>query len=341
MFGKKKKKTVEDINLQEISDSVQTEDSLEEVLEETLPDTGEELTPVLEEAVTEIDLAVEETEAEADLPAEDGETVEDEIYAEVEDKETVEVEPDVFDELAQAALDDTVAPEEENAPVRKKSRRKRKKSGEPKIKKHKSSGKKSKKNVEAEASDNIDVKERTSFLQKIKALIGKLPFFDKDTVPAGVAKDDKLKFPFVARILIITVAPMVLFFVISLLLTRFYIKDTIEKDRQVTLKTAVSAVKSSYDYAYEGDYILTMANVFCKGDTILSNNQQILDQLKYETGVVSSITYASTRKITSILDDEGSRIVGTSESDAIYEHVRGGEPYYGVVEIEGVTYDGY
>lgn len=205
-------------------------------------------------------------------------------------------------------------------------------------------------------------KEKKPFKVKLKAFFGKIgsffkmigrffvglkdkvcnaSIFVKDEYSGNVEKDDNLKFPFMIKILIITVVPMILFFVLSLVLTRFYIKDTIEQDREVTLKTAVSAVKSSYDYAYEGDYTIDMMNQFKKGDTNLSNNQQILDQLKAETGVVSAICFRSTRKITSILDDEGVRIVGTSDDDYIYEHVQTGKPYYAVVVIEGITYDGY
>ena len=209
--------------------------------------------------------------------------------------------------------------------------------------------------VENIASDTSIHKEKKPFKVKLKAFFGKIgsffvglkdkvcnaSIFVKDEYGGSVEKDENLKFPFMIKILIITVVPMILFFVLSLVLTRFYIKDTIEQDREVTLKTAVSAVKSSYDYAYEGDYTIDMMNQFKKGDTNLSNNQQILDQLKAETGVVSAICFRSTRKITSILDDEGVRIVGTSDDDAIYEYVQTGKPYYAVVVIEGITYDGY
>ena len=179
------------------------------------------------------------------------------------------------------------------------------------------------------------------FFVGLKDKICNASIFIKDEYSGSVEKDENLKFPFIFKILIITVVPMIMFFVLSLVLTRFYIKDTIEQDREVTLKTAVSAVKSSYDYAYEGDYTIDTMNRFKKGETILSNNQQILDQLKAETGVVSAICYRSTRKITSILDEDGARIVGTSDDDAIYEHVQTGEPYYAAVVIEGITYDGY
>ena len=153
--------------------------------------------------------------------------------------------------------------------------------------------------------------------------------------------DPNLKFPFAIRILIITIIPMLLIFVCSVIITRSNIRNTVEEERLVTLTTAASAVRNSYDYAFEGDYKLTMTNVFMKGDVNLSNNQQIVDKLYEETGVVATISYNSTRKVTSIFNAEGERIVGTSEADAIFEHVSTGESYYGIVEIEGVTYDGY
>lgn len=313
----------------------------------------------------------------ADVPASDldvqepVDTVEEEFAATMENMETVELGPEEFDELQETVFDDTLSNEDnsesDTTPNNKKSRKekKSKKVKEPKPKKaKKSKGGKSEdaaaepekvarikkakkpkkvKNPKETTGEEGVKKPKKSFGSVLKGvkdnIIGN--FKPDNSLPMVEAKDDKLKFPFMFKILIITVAPMVLFFVISIILTRFYIKDTIEQDREVTLKTAVSAVKSSYDYAYEGDYTIDISNRFMKGTTILSSNQQILDKLKEETGVVSAICYRSTRKITSILDKDGDRIVGTSESDEIYEKIREGKNYFGVVVIEGVTYDGY
>ena len=171
--------------------------------------------------------------------------------------------------------------------------------------------------------------------KKIKIL------FTEDLKAVVTDNDPNLKFPFAIRILIITIIPMLLIFVCSVIITRSNIRNTVEEERLVTLTTAASAVRNSYDYAFEGDYKLTMTNVFMKGDVNLSNNQQIVDKLYEETGVVATISYNSTRKVTSIFNAAGERIVGTSEDEAIFEHVSTGESYYGVVEIEGVVYDGY
>lgn len=171
--------------------------------------------------------------------------------------------------------------------------------------------------------------------KKIKILL------TEDLKAVVTDNDPNLKFPFAIRILIITIIPMLLIFACSVIITRSNIRNTVEEERLVTLTTAASAVRNSYDYAFEGDYKLTMTNVFMKGDVNLSNNQQIVDKLYEETGVVATISYNSTRKVTSIFNAAGERIVGTSEDEAIFEHVSTGESYYGVVEIEGVVYDGY
>ena len=170
----------------------------------------------------------------------------------------------------------------------------------------------------------------------------KAVIFFKEDLPTFIAGGDKsLKFPFILRVLLTTVIPMLLIFVFSLVSTRIYIKNTVEEERLTTLTTAASAVRNSYNYAYEGDYTLTIQNVFMKGEVNLSNNQHILDNLYQETGVVASISYKNIRKVTSIFDEDGNRIVGTSDREDIYEKIFNGGTYYGVVTIEGVEYDGY
>ena len=171
--------------------------------------------------------------------------------------------------------------------------------------------------------------------KKIKILI------TQDLKDVITDKDPNLKFPFAIRILIITIIPMLLIFVCSIVITRNNIRNTVEEERLVTLTTAASAVRNSYDYAFEGDYKLTMTNVFMKGEVNLSTNQQIVDKLYEETGVVATISYNSTRKVTSIFGEDGERIVGTQEDEDIFNVVSQGKTYYGVVEIEGVIYDGY
>lgn len=364
MFGKKKKKQIGEGTVQENTVDLQP------TSDETVIDTDDVVLADTDEDV----VVVSDLDEETPFYDEDSE-----FAAAMEDKDMVELETEVFDELQEAVFDDTLnneidsesdkTPNNRKAKKAKKEKKAKKDKAEKpkKEKKVKESKLKESKNKKGENSeDSTDVPETVERVKKSKKSFGAIVkgffiniknfivkvfnnvrnaiigiFKKDDTTPMIASKDENLKFPFMYKILIITVAPMLLFFVVSIILTRFYIKDTIEQDREVTLKTAVSAVKSSYDYAYEGDYTVDMMNRFKKGEVILSSNQQILDQLKGETGVVSAICYRSTRKITSILDDDGNRIVGTSESDAIYEQIQEGNNYFGVVVIEGVTYDGY
>ncbi len=254
------------------------------------------------------------------------------------------VAPVVEPEVAVAA--EPVAETKEDKPAKKEKAKKEKapKEKAPKAKKEK----------KAKEGDN-------GFVRVLKLIRDKIVYFFTKLIPTGVKwigkkikilftedlktwitdNDPNLKFPFIGRILIITLIPMLLIFAFSVYITRTNIRNTVEEERLVTLTTAASAVRNSYDYAYEGDYKLTMTNIFYKGDVNLSTNQQIVDKLYEETGVVATISYNSTRKVTSIFDASGNRIVGSSEDEEIFEIVSAGDTYYGVVEIEGVTYDAY
>ena len=291
------------------------------------------------------------------------------------DVETVELDSETYDELQKAVVDDSpkikrhkskVAKAPKEKKVKEPKAPKEKKVKEPKAPKEKKvkepKAPKEKKVKEPKAPKEKKVREDDNgFVRVMKTicrvlsviwnkyiLVGlkfawkKTVIFFKEDLPTFIAGGDKsLKFPFILRVLLTTVIPMLLIFVFSLVSTRIYIRNTVEKERLVTLTTAASAVRNSYNYAFEGDYTLTIQNVFMKGEVNLSNNQHIVDKIYEETGVVASISYKNVRKVTSIFDEKGNRIVGTSDKEYIYEKIFAGETYYGVVTIEGIEYDGY
>ena len=147
---------------------------------------------------------------------------------------------------------------------------------------------------------------------------------------------------FTFKVMAVALVPLVLMYVVAMLIMIFDIKDVINKDRATAMNIASSAVMSTYEYAYEGDFRLDHYGLLYKGNTIISQNYGILDNLYKETGVVATIFYQDKRMITSIVDDDGHRLVGTKADPEIYEQVVGrGEPYHGNVIINGKEYYAY
>jgi methyl-accepting chemotaxis protein len=134
---------------------------------------------------------------------------------------------------------------------------------------------------------------------------------------------------FKVRVILSAIIPLVIMYVLSLIASNYFIKETISEDRHTTLDTAASAIKSTYVYSYEGEYRVDDMGIFWKGETRLTGKFLILDTMRDETGIESAVYYGDEIKITSIMDVNGRRATGNKAETYISEQVLAGEPYYG------------
>lgn len=146
------------------------------------------------------------------------------------------------------------------------------------------------------------------------------------------------KFGILGRILIIAMGPMVLLFLMSLGALSYYVRIAMNDERKETLTTASSAVRSTYENAYEGDYLMGVANTLYKGSVVISGNYKILDKLKEDTGVVAAIFYDGVNVLSSVTDENGERITGNEADPDIYKQVTAGENIVTTEVLGGVTY---
>lgn len=76
-----------------------------------------------------------------------------------------------------------------------------------------------------------------------------------------------------------------------------------------------------------------------KGSSVLNDDPTVVDKIKDETGIVSTIFLNDTRIATSILDEQGNRIVGTKASPEVINKVlENGSDYKGTATINGKLY---
>ena len=143
---------------------------------------------------------------------------------------------------------------------------------------------------------------------------------------------------FKIKLLLCTIIPLTFMFILSLLLSRQFIKQTIEQDRKTTLATAASAIKSSYVYAYDGDFSVDSFGIFFKGETQLTGKFLILDTLRDETGIESAVFFGNEIKLTSIMDVNGRRSTGNKAEEYIAEEVLAGGEYYGEERLNRKDY---
>ena len=93
--------------------------------------------------------------------------------------------------------------------------------------------------------------------------------------------------------------------------------DMVEEE----LKVAVTQLESEMTNVWDGEWELTDGIVY-KGDVdVMTEYEEIMDNLKDETGIEYSLFYGKTRMITTMLDASGKKAVGHDISDAVYNTV--------------------
>ena len=76
-----------------------------------------------------------------------------------------------------------------------------------------------------------------------------------------------------------------------------------------------------------------------KGSSVLNDDNTVVDTIKQETGIVSTIFLGDTRIATSITDEQGNRIIGTKANPEVIETVLvKGEEFKGATTINGKLY---
>ncbi len=97
------------------------------------------------------------------------------------------------------------------------------------------------------------------------------------------------------------------------------------------LRNMCDAVALTYDLLYPGDYHLegTEALELYKGDTAITFDYSIIDELKADTVIELTLFYEDTRILTTIRDESGDRIIGSGASTLVLKDVlTDGKPHF-------------
>ncbi len=149
-----------------------------------------------------------------------------------------------------------------------------------------------------------------------------------------------IRFSVMVKILMIAICPLIVMLALTIVCTTMNMKDVFNSNTEVLLKTTVTSVRSAYDNAYEGEWELKDDCLY-KGDVNLSENFEIVDTIKDERDVVVTIFYGDTRRVTSVKDTSGKRMIGTQADPTIYKKVMDEGSYTGDALIGGANYKVY
>lgn len=120
-----------------------------------------------------------------------------------------------------------------------------------------------------------------------------------------------------------SVIPLLVLGLVITIFSYFTVKAAMHSEVNIELQNMANAVVLTYDLLYPGDYELaeTEGNDLLKGDHILTHDHSILDKLKAETQIDLTVFYQDTRILTTIFDENNTRMVGTKVSPRIVDDV--------------------
>ena len=112
-----------------------------------------------------------------------------------------------------------------------------------------------------------------------------------------------------------TILPLLLLSFICSVVGSICVSTSLADEVNHELKHLADIMVSRLDTEYPGDYSVYKSEdelLFTKGDTILNANYTSIDSMKAMTQVEFSLFYEDMRIITTLCNEEGSRIIGSS-----------------------------
>ena len=144
------------------------------------------------------------------------------------------------------------------------------------------------------------------------------------------------------KILAITISPVLILGIVSMLFIVTMVKNSLLDEIEDALKGTAAATLAAYDQN-TGDYIQSTNGDIWKGSYNVSKSESLVDRIKSNTGMDVTFFYGDKRIMTSAVDTNGDRILGSTAGDKIVEKVlKGGEEYFShAVSIDGTLNYGY
>ncbi len=144
------------------------------------------------------------------------------------------------------------------------------------------------------------------------------------------------------KILATAIFPILILGFLSMILTLTVVKNAMVNEIRDALKGTAAATLAAYDQN-TGDYIESTNGDIWKGGYNVSHSDSLVDKIRDNSGMDVTFFYGDRRIMTSALDRNGDRILGSPAGEKIVEIVlRGEEEYFSkAVSLDGVLTYGY
>ncbi len=123
--------------------------------------------------------------------------------------------------------------------------------------------------------------------------------------------------------------------------TKSQVTNLVTDKTSAELTNYASLGLSLLDTQYPGNWRLE-GNQLYKGDTLINENYDIVDDISQQTGILATIFAMDTRISTTVRNDKNERQINTQASEAVIEVVlKKGENYHGTATVAGKSADTY
>ncbi|HBV84141.1 MAG TPA: hypothetical protein DEB74_15380 [Lachnospiraceae bacterium] len=130
------------------------------------------------------------------------------------------------------------------------------------------------------------------------------------------------------RLVLVVAFPLVLMFVLAVVGIKSSCNSITQEMVKHELITAQYAFETAISNIAQGTYIYTNGK-FYKGKRNISDNTQFFDNFSHEVDLQVTVFYDNLRIATSLMDENGNRMVGTEADPQIYDLVvKQGQDYY-------------
>lgn len=145
-----------------------------------------------------------------------------------------------------------------------------------------------------------------------------------------------------SKILAVALFPLLCLGLITVIIGNARINEVVTESIENGLRTAAVSVNDTLSYVNDGEFQLKDEQLY-KGDFNVSEAVEIADNLKKSSDTDITVFFGDTRYMTSVLDDQGNRVVGTKAGERIVEKVleKGQEHFDTDVDVAGHAYFGY
>ncbi len=144
------------------------------------------------------------------------------------------------------------------------------------------------------------------------------------------------------KILLSSLAPVFILGTIVIIIAATFVRGALIGQVENSLRGMAVATLAAYDQN-SGFYMRTINGDVWKGSYNISQSQKLVDSIKERSGMEVTFFYGDERIMTSAVDSDGERILGSPAGDKVVEEVlnKGNSYFSNNVSIDGTIYYGY